>query len=62
MSKDFSDPLPPTSDASPPVESLISLHQLVKDYKNMRALNGISVEILPGITGLLGPNEQGNRH
>jgi ABC-2 type transport system ATP-binding protein len=41
------------------VESLISLSQIVKNYKTMRALNEVDLEIKPGITGLLGPNGAG---
>lgn len=41
------------------VESLISLNQIVKNYKTMRALNEVDLEIKPGITGLLGPNGAG---
>ncbi len=39
--------------------SLISLENLVKDYRNMRALAGVNLEIKTGITGLLGPNGAG---
>lgn len=41
------------------MESLISLEKIVKDYRTMRALNGVDLEIKPGITGLLGPNGAG---
>ncbi|MDB4777914.1 ABC transporter ATP-binding protein [bacterium] len=41
------------------MESLISLKKIVKDYKTMRALNEVDLEIKPGITGLLGPNGAG---
>ena len=40
-------------------ESLISLQNIVKDYRKMRALDGVDLEIKPGITGLLGPNGAG---
>ena len=59
---------PPHNDSSPspdkPVnpgspDSLISLSNIVKDYKTMRALNGVDLEIKPGVTGLLGPNGAG---
>ena len=40
-------------------DSLISLQNIVKDYRTMRALNGVDLEIKPGITGLLGPNGAG---
>ena len=38
---------------------LISLTNIVKNYKTMRALDGIDLEIKPGVTGLLGPNGAG---
>ncbi len=41
------------------MESLIRLTDIVKDYRNHRALNGVSLDIRPGITGLLGPNGAG---
>ena len=41
------------------VRGLISLVNIVKDYRKMRALNDVSCEIQPGITGLLGPNGAG---
>lgn len=41
------------------MDSLISLQQIVKDYRSMRALNGVDLEIKPGVTGLLGPNGAG---
>ncbi len=40
-------------------EFLISLTNIVKNYKTMRALDGIDLEIKPGVTGLLGPNGAG---
>ena len=40
-------------------DSLIFLHDIVKDYKSMRALNGINLQIKAGVTGLLGPNGAG---
>ena len=39
--------------------SLISLENLVKDYRKMRAFAGVDLEINSGITGLLGPNGAG---
>ncbi len=39
--------------------NLISLQNIVKDYKKMRALNGVNLEIEHGVTGLLGPNGAG---
>lgn len=39
--------------------SLIQLQGIVKNYKSMRALDGIDLEIQPGVTGLLGPNGAG---
>ena len=38
---------------------LISLTGIVKSYGSMVALNGIDLEIRPGVTGLLGPNGAG---
>ena len=38
---------------------LISVQNIVKNYRRMRALNDVSFEIQPGITGLLGPNGAG---
>ena len=40
-------------------EFLISLTNIVKNYKTMRALDGIDLGIKPGVTGLLGPNGAG---
>ncbi|MEM7453449.1 MAG: ABC transporter ATP-binding protein [Planctomycetota bacterium] len=40
-------------------EALIQLNNIVKDYKTMRALDGVDLEVFPGITGLLGPNGAG---
>ena len=39
--------------------SLIELKNIIKNYKSMRALNGVDLDIKPGITGLLGPNGAG---
>jgi ABC-2 type transport system ATP-binding protein len=39
--------------------SLISLKNIIKNYKTMRALDGVDLDIKPGITGLLGPNGAG---
>ena len=38
---------------------MIQLNSIVKEYKNLRALDGVDLEIKPGITGLLGPNGAG---
>jgi len=38
---------------------VIQLNSIVKEYKNLRALDGVDLEIKPGITGLLGPNGAG---
>ena len=38
---------------------MIQLNGIVKDYKTMRALDGVDLQIKPGITGLLGPNGAG---
>ncbi len=39
--------------------SLIELDNLIKNYKSMRALDGVNLDIQPGVTGLLGPNGAG---
>ena len=52
-------PEPQTTETSGSNASLISLSNIVKDYKTMRALNGVDLEIKPGVTGLLGPNGAG---
>lgn len=40
--------------------SLIATHQLVKQYKQVRVVNGVSIHVHPGeIVGLLGPNGAG---
>ncbi len=39
--------------------SLISLKQITKSFKSLRALDGIDLEVSSGITGLLGPNGAG---
>jgi ABC-2 type transport system ATP-binding protein len=49
---------PPTEKSSP-LSSLISLENIVKNYKTMCALDGVNLEIRPGVTGLLGPNGAG---
>ncbi len=41
------------------MKPLIVLEDIVKDYRTMRALDGVNLEIAPGITGLLGPNGAG---
>ena len=41
------------------MQPLISLQNIVKNYRRHRALDGIDLEINPGITGLLGPNGAG---
>ena len=41
------------------MQSLISLNSIVKNYRHHRALDGVDLEIEPGITGLLGPNGAG---
>ena len=38
---------------------LIQLNDIVKDYRQIRALDGVSLDIGGGITGLLGPNGAG---
>ena len=39
--------------------SLIALENIIKNYKSMRALDGVNLDIEPGVTGLLGPNGAG---
>ena len=39
--------------------SLISLNQITKSFKSIRALDGVDLEVPSGITGLLGPNGAG---
>jgi len=41
------------------MQPLISLQNIVKNYRRHCALDGIDLEIKPGITGLLGPNGAG---
>ena len=41
------------------MQPLISLQNIVKNYRHHRALDGVDLEIKPGITGLLGPNGAG---
>ena len=41
------------------MQPLISLSQITKSYRDMRALDEIDVVIQPGVTGLLGPNGAG---
>ncbi len=41
------------------MSSLIQLQQIVKSYRSTTALNGVNLEVHPGITGLLGPNGAG---
>ncbi len=48
---------PPSS--SLPVSPIVQLHDIVKDYRRVRALNGVTMTIGSGVTGLLGPNGAG---
>ena len=42
------------------VDNIISIRNLTKDYSDVRALNNVSIDILPSrIIGLLGPNGSG---
>jgi len=41
------------------MNSLIQLQEIVKSYRSTTALNGVDLNIRPGITGLLGPNGAG---
>jgi len=42
-----------------PMDALISLRGVSKDYNRLRALDDVSLTIGPGVTGLLGPNGAG---
>lgn len=46
----------PKKDVAP---SLISLENIIKNYRSMCALDGVNLDIRPGVTGLLGPNGAG---
>lgn len=37
----------------------VTVRELTVDYKNFRALRGVSLSLEPGVTGLLGPNGAG---
>ena len=37
----------------------VSLRELAKWYGDVTGLNGVSFDLLPGITGLVGPNGAG---
>lgn len=41
------------------MDALIALDQITKDYGTLRALNGVSLSLAPGVIGLLGPNGAG---
>lgn len=41
------------------MNALIQLQEIVKSYRSTTALNGVDLNIRPGITGLLGPNGAG---
>lgn len=41
------------------MSALIDLHEITKDYRSLRALDCVSLQIQRGITGLLGPNGAG---
>src|SRR5215831_18886647 len=41
-------------------DSLLTTEKLVKEYRNRRVVNGVSIKVSPGeIVGLLGPNGAG---
>lgn len=41
------------------MDALIALDQITKDYGTLRALDGVSLSLAPGVIGLLGPNGAG---
>jgi ABC-2 type transport system ATP-binding protein len=42
-----------------PASQLIFLENITKNYRSMCALDGVNLQIRPGVTGLLGPNGAG---
>ena len=40
-------------------QTYVRVHQLIKSYRRHTALDGVSLELGPGITGLLGRNGAG---
>jgi lipopolysaccharide export system ATP-binding protein len=54
------DPGPPVAVATAQEDRLLSTEKLVKEYKQRRVVNGVSITVAPGeIVGLLGPNGAG---
>ena len=45
--------------AAPSMSSLIQLQNIAKRYRSTTALDGVDLDVQPGITGLLGPNGAG---
>lgn len=66
MSDIQTSPQPRKVNSGPPVaaattqEGLLSTERLVKEYRQRRVVNGVSITVAPGeIVGLLGPNGAG---
>src|SRR5687768_5303440 len=52
-------PEPATPAGAPPALALVSVSHLTKSYGARRAVQDVSFELAPGVTGLLGPNGAG---
>src|SRR5437588_14675 len=54
------DPGPPVAMATAQEDRLLATERLVKEYRQRRVVNGVSITVAPGeIVGLLGPNGAG---
>src|SRR5438874_4027290 len=54
------DPGPPGAVATAQEDRLLATERLVKEYRQRRVVNGVSITVAPGeIVGLLGPNGAG---
>jgi len=54
------DPGPPVASATAQEDRLLATEKLVKEYRQRRVVNGVSITVAPGeIVGLLGPNGAG---